>query len=653
MRCYGQRVSDERVRELERRFRQSGDSETEQALLRERLRLGQVTRERLAVAAFLEHEPALALVERWTPESDELSYESLTWLRGLTGAGVEVVARAAALVGRLGEPLWRAESAQELGPRLSRAVRELDADDLLAGGVLFRYPGWVVEAWARDPTPARRVVVRQVAAVLQELAETSPAPLAALARATVMVCQVVERCAQVLADEPLSEEEDRSMWSHEGQVETSAQRSSRRAYEAVMCTHQALKQVAACLAVEPSQFDREVRAAMLAWLCGHADPLAEEPAPFLTVEQLEDWSALPSDLPVTLESWIPWRVSRGNEEITDPEVLEAYHNRVYPSSQPLSQDVTALGHVLYGGELRILRRASGLRGRLTFVAPRPLKRRETLELERYIRGELSHGFGGPLRVADPRGQGQWLTLRAAAETASVVQRSTPGVDRTVFPAPGVTALLEAASEGDLARVEALLAEGVDAGCRDRYGVSAAERAIKGGHRPVLAALLARIPPEAELGAEVMYAVLRREQPELLEDLLAHGANPNASSPTGSMPGQTALMEARRIGNDRGFERLLAAGADLDHPADDGRTILHWACSGRWGPEVLSDLLRRGADPTRRDQQGRTPRDLLLERIAAQHRALAVSQRQSDREKAQRAIDRAERLLELLPEESVT
>lgn len=52
------RVSDQRLRELERKWRESGSVEDEAAYLRERVRVGDLTQERLELAAHCGHEGA-------------------------------------------------------------------------------------------------------------------------------------------------------------------------------------------------------------------------------------------------------------------------------------------------------------------------------------------------------------------------------------------------------------------------------------------------------------------------------------------------------------------------------------------------------------------------------------------------------------------
>lgn len=69
--------------------------------------------------------------------------------------------------------------------------------------------------------------------------------------------------------------------------------------------------------------------------------------------------------------------------------------------------------------------------------------------------------------------------------------------------------------------------------------------------------------------------------------------------------ESALREALLRRDQRGFEALLAAGADPDARDGAGDPILHVAaaCLELW---AVALLLRHGADATRRDARGRTP-----------------------------------------------
>ncbi|MBX3471257.1 MAG: hypothetical protein KF878_30690 [Planctomycetes bacterium] len=82
-------MSDTRLRELERLWKETGSSDDEAAYLLERVRVGDLTQERLELAAYSGHEGALLCVNVAPPE------DLVPWLRGLTAPNL-VLERAAA-----------------------------------------------------------------------------------------------------------------------------------------------------------------------------------------------------------------------------------------------------------------------------------------------------------------------------------------------------------------------------------------------------------------------------------------------------------------------------------------------------------------------------------------------------------------------------
>ena len=106
-------MSDEKLRELERRFKETGSVEDEAAWLKERVRVGDLTQERLELAAYCGYEgAALATVDRrqasWLHPSPE------PWLSRLADRHPE----SAYLLG-----FWLAEVACDTSPTLPAATR--------------------------------------------------------------------------------------------------------------------------------------------------------------------------------------------------------------------------------------------------------------------------------------------------------------------------------------------------------------------------------------------------------------------------------------------------------------------------------------------------------------------------------------------------
>lgn len=74
-------MSDERLRELERSWKESGAVEDEAAFLSERVRVGDLSSEQLQLAAYLNHPAAVSGLDELAPEVPE---DPAAWFNGLT-----------------------------------------------------------------------------------------------------------------------------------------------------------------------------------------------------------------------------------------------------------------------------------------------------------------------------------------------------------------------------------------------------------------------------------------------------------------------------------------------------------------------------------------------------------------------------------------
>ncbi len=138
-------------------------------------------------------------------------------------------------------------------------------------------------------------------------------------------------------------------------------------------------------------------------------------------------------------------------------------------------------------------------------------------------------------------------------------------------------LFVAASSGDVARIEALLATGADHAAADEAGETALMHAAHNGHVAAVAALIAA------------------------------GADVNAKSPQG----WTALAKAAYNGDtERGYVEVLEvlheAGASLDERIFFGITPLMLAAGGG-DAAVVEWLINAGADVLATNEGGRTAR----------------------------------------------
>ena len=92
-------------------------------------------------------------------------------------------------------------------------------------------------------------------------------------------------------------------------------------------------------------------------------------------------------------------------------------------------------------------------------------------------------------------------------------------------------------------------------------------------------------------------------PTVIETLLAAGADPKALDKHGRTP-----LHWATVYNDAVVEALLAAGADPNARDKNGLAPLHWAAKHNDNPAVVETLIAAGADPNARDKNGRSPFD---------------------------------------------
>ena len=109
----------------------------------------------------------------------------------------------------------------------------------------------------------------------------------------------------------------------------------------------------------------------------------------------------------------------------------------------------------------------------------------------------------------------------------------------------------------------------------------------------------------ELGAALNVAV-RADQPEVLESLLAHGANPDYTDYFNRR--EYSVLTAIQCGSGKALGELVRLGADINIPVNSlNQTALHLFFEDeRENPETLEALLAEGADPNRKDTSGNTP-----------------------------------------------
>lgn len=171
--------------------------------------------------------------------------------------------------------------------------------------------------------------------------------------------------------------------------------------------------------------------------------------------------------------------------------------------------------------------------------------------------------------------------------------------------PSASSLLHATETGDLVNVARLLEVGVHTGRRDAAGRTALRIAVDRGDLAGARLLLAHgADPNAPAddGHAIAGIAANLGKPEVLEELLTAGADPESTLPGDD--GERLLPWAIRQRNSALVSALLAAGADPNGQASDGAAACHLALRLHWadGMELLADA---GADWNLPDADGRS------------------------------------------------
>jgi hypothetical protein len=171
-------------------------------------------------------------------------------------------------------------------------------------------------------------------------------------------------------------------------------------------------------------------------------------------------------------------------------------------------------------------------------------------------------------------------------------------------------LLEAANEGDTAKVRELRSAEVDESVVDKIGRTPLDLAVAQGHRETVALLW----QNAAIANETLRKALNDSKQEVVEVLIESGVDINQLVIARSDGRRrTALYRAVLKKDEAMIHFLLNHGADINRrqPDDSHETALHHAA--RWVPEVTGILLEANADMEAKDDTGQTPLDCALER----------------------------------------
>jgi ankyrin repeat protein len=167
---------------------------------------------------------------------------------------------------------------------------------------------------------------------------------------------------------------------------------------------------------------------------------------------------------------------------------------------------------------------------------------------------------------------------------------------------GATPLWHAARSGTADTVRVLLEAGADIEAAQKAGYTPLMSAASRGNLETLGVLLeaeARVRarnPKWKGATALWFAARSSGQGEAVRVLIEAGADPN----TANEVGETALMGAAFWGHLGAVQTLLEAGAEVDVKSDDGITAILQAAS-RGSSNVVRALLEAGADPEARNE----------------------------------------------------
>lgn len=150
-------------------------------------------------------------------------------------------------------------------------------------------------------------------------------------------------------------------------------------------------------------------------------------------------------------------------------------------------------------------------------------------------------------------------------------------------------------------INLLLENGVDASHINKEGQAALALAANAGNMPAIRALLS-VAKQTEKNAALVLAA-ESGTTNAIQELLTQGANSNSRNSRN----ETALMLAAQGRHHLAVEVLLGAGAVPNLTSDTGKNALMYALdTPLYKPDIVKQLIAKGADVNHKDNQGNTP-----------------------------------------------
>jgi ankyrin repeat protein len=222
-----------------------------------------------------------------------------------------------------------------------------------------------------------------------------------------------------------------------------------------------------------------------------------------------------------------------------------------------------------------------------------------------------------------------IDAAALGDVARVKALIAAGVNPNIKAKDGTTALFAAAEKGHLDVVRALLGVKADVNAKanetcirregacdnQKAGSTALFFAAENGYSDVVKALLgagANVNTKTQDGTTALYVASGSGRLTVVQVLLAAKAEVNAKVESGLSAGETPLFAAVRSGNTNVVQALLDAKADVSARSSNGYTALMKTRS----VEVAQLLLTAGADVNAKNNYGETA--LSLARIFSDH-----------------------------------